>query len=395
MKAHNLTKAALVLGLTLSTLSTAIAAKGGDSGGGGDALEGRVNEIRSDLLNWINNGGAKELTLPADISYGEYEDKMTEILENKKVALSFTYEAVKVKGVEKTCRGAFVVTKTLFSEKKTNPQILCNISRFKETPEPKQYSLIHHEYAGLVNVEKNDGSASDYEISNQLTDFLEDKIVKKLAVKKKPEPKVEIKRDPTLERLYVKDAKTFKREESLVECRPFYDQLIIEQQATVEKSVVTMIDLTIKEYYEKNGLNKVVDTKIASKTVKKDAPAKSTQIVYIIAVNGGDDSTQIKFEMNIKGEYKTQYRGDISNYVDKLGRIKARELNCGVDVDFEYKPSNDIFYSWNEYDYRAQRPVVSTSLTNIESGYALRQDRNMDSYYQMVYEGHASMKKEL
>lgn len=394
MKTNDLKKMTLLLGLTLTSLSPAYAAKGGDSGGGGDALEGRVNEIRSDLLNWIEKGGAKELTLPADISYGEYFDKMSDILENKKVALSFTYEAVKVKGVEKTCRGAFVITKTLFSEKKSNPQILCNITRFKETPEPKQYSLIHHEYAGLVNIEKNDGSASDYEISNQLTDFLEDKIVKKLAVKKKPEPKVEVKRDSTLERMYIKNVSTFKKEESLTECRPFHDQLLKNQQAKIEESIVTMNDLSIKEYYEKNGLIKVENTKVVSKNVKKDVEAKTTVITYIFAVNAGDDSTQVKFEMAINGEYKTKYKEDISHYVDKLGRIKARELNCAVVTDFEYKPS-ERYYSFNEYEYRAQRPTVHTSITNLESGYKLRQDNYMDSYYQMVYETQVDIKKEL
>jgi len=43
--------------------------------------------------------------------------------------------------------------------------------------------LIHHEYAGLAGIEKNDGAASDYEISDQLTDFLEKTSVLRLAVK--------------------------------------------------------------------------------------------------------------------------------------------------------------------------------------------------------------------
>src|SRR4051794_11777014 len=98
----------LALSTVMTTSSFAAAKRGGDSGGGGDAEEVRVNEIRSDILAWIEKGGARELTLPSDISLGEYEDKMKDILENQKVALSFTDEAVKVKGVEKTCRGAIV-----------------------------------------------------------------------------------------------------------------------------------------------------------------------------------------------------------------------------------------------------------------------------------------------
>ena len=67
MNARKLKTFAVLLGISTMVLMNSGAnakARGGDSGGGGDASEVRVNEIRSDILNWINNGGAKNLALP-------------------------------------------------------------------------------------------------------------------------------------------------------------------------------------------------------------------------------------------------------------------------------------------------------------------------------------------
>ncbi len=76
----------------------------------------------------------------------------------------------------KTCRG-------FYSKKNGAPHIICNIARFEDTSDADQYRLIHHEFAGLVSVEKNVGAASDYEISNQITDQLEEYRSVRLPVK--------------------------------------------------------------------------------------------------------------------------------------------------------------------------------------------------------------------
>lgn len=181
----------LVMAFSYSTvgLSRTI---GGDSGGGGDATEMTVDAIRSDLLNWIRNAGARGLKLPDDISYDDYVLKMTDILQPKKVVIGFIDKddesndelKVNVDGIPKTCRG-FISVLDL------KPHILCNISRFKNTLEFEQYRLIHHEYAGLVNMEKNENAASDYSISSQITDFLTEQTVYKLSIKKRPKPPVQ------------------------------------------------------------------------------------------------------------------------------------------------------------------------------------------------------------
>ena len=166
----------------------AFARTGGESGGGGDNLEIRVNDIREDILQWIKKGGAKGLVLPKNLPYQKYESEMAAILEHQKVIVGFIEKddlyddelKVSINGVPKTCRG-------FMSKKDFQPHILCNISRFQNTEASGQYKLIHHEYAGIVNIEKNDGAASDYEISKQITDYLSSETVLKLSIKKKDE----------------------------------------------------------------------------------------------------------------------------------------------------------------------------------------------------------------
>ena len=150
---------------------------GTESGGGGDATESRVNEIRSDILKWIENKGARALIFPKYISYYEYVLKMEDVLQNQKVIIGFTEEKVIYRNAEKTCK-SFVAKDT------DEMHMLCNISRFEKTKDSDQYRLIHHEYAGLAGIEKNEGAASDYNISNQITDFLSYETVLRLAVKK-------------------------------------------------------------------------------------------------------------------------------------------------------------------------------------------------------------------
>ena len=153
-----------------------IAKVGSETGGGGDASEARVNEIRSDIFKWIENDGAKDLVFSNEITYDEYYSKMLEVLQPKIVIISFTSDKVIYAKIEKTC-------KSFIAEQNDRMHILCNISRFESTSESDQYKLIHHEYAGLMRIEKNDGAASDYNLSSQITDYLTYETVLKLSVK--------------------------------------------------------------------------------------------------------------------------------------------------------------------------------------------------------------------
>ncbi len=51
------------------------------------------------------------------------------------------------------------------------------------TSESDQYVLVHHEYAGLAGIEISKGEDSDYQVSNQISGYLENQVIKKLAVK--------------------------------------------------------------------------------------------------------------------------------------------------------------------------------------------------------------------
>ncbi len=159
--------------------STPLLAKMGSEsiGGGGDSSEARVNEIRSDILNWIKSEGAKGLELSNIITYDEYVSKMTIILQPQKVTISFTDDKVIYDTAEKTCKG-------FIEEESSEKHILCNISRFTKTSDSDQYKLIHHEYAGLAGIEKNEGAASDYDLSSQITEFLTYETVLRLNIKK-------------------------------------------------------------------------------------------------------------------------------------------------------------------------------------------------------------------
>jgi hypothetical protein len=177
---------AVLVYINLISIAPSFAALGNSSGGGGDASEVRVNDIRSDIFKWVNNGGAAGLKLPSDISIGEYESQMKNILQPQKVVIGFIEKddekndelKVRVNGVPKTCRG-------FISKIDSKPHIICNISRFGNTSPTEQYKLIHHEFAGLVNLENNDDAASDYSVSSQITEYLELNAVLKLGIKKR------------------------------------------------------------------------------------------------------------------------------------------------------------------------------------------------------------------
>lgn len=164
-------------GLLLFNIHATMAGEGGEGGGGGDASEMRVNEIRADILSWIKKGGSESLNFQGEITLQEYNQKMMEILKPKKVLVSFVETEIKVNDVPKTC-------KNYYSQSDSRYHIVCNIKRFGDTSDIGQYKLIHHEYAGIVNLEQNDGAISDYDLSTQLTSFLENTTIKKLSTKR-------------------------------------------------------------------------------------------------------------------------------------------------------------------------------------------------------------------
>lgn len=171
-------KTSLLLFLFLPLLASAKVAGPGISGGG-DQCENRIRSIAEDIGIWIQNGGAKALTLPPSLKIGQYENAMVrEILRGKVscVARGDRGYPVQINGTPKTCR---------FDQQGSESRITCDIEKFNSLGEENQYVLVHHEYAGLAGVEPANADESHYSISNQVSGYLERSIVKKLVVKRK------------------------------------------------------------------------------------------------------------------------------------------------------------------------------------------------------------------
>ena len=168
---------AFTLAVVIMTVSVNSYA-GGDHSGGGDICEARIKIIRDDIKNWIVKGGHKELSLPSELSADEYSDRMLKQIASTKVIRCVSsgdaQYPVAINNSPKTCR---------FDMKLQQSQITCDSEKFNKTTDTDQYVLIHHEFAGLAGIELPDQEDSKYEISNQISDYLVDVVIKKLAVK--------------------------------------------------------------------------------------------------------------------------------------------------------------------------------------------------------------------
>jgi hypothetical protein len=147
-------------------------------GNGGDICENRFTSVRNDIHSWILLGGSAGLSLPQGISFAEYNQSMLANIASAKV--SCTDQKLTIGQAEKTCIN--------YSSAGEQILIVCNTNRFMNTSENDQYILVHHEYAGLSGFEVNAGESSDYRISNQISGYLENAIVKKLVVRPSAPP---------------------------------------------------------------------------------------------------------------------------------------------------------------------------------------------------------------
>jgi hypothetical protein len=174
----------LFLPLLIFTISNVSFATGGDHSGGGDyQCEARIKSVISDIKDWINSseyainqGGYKNLELPAPLTHEEYYKKMLTQIEKAEpscVGPGDPGYPVTVEGVPKTCR---------FDLSPAQSKITCDWQKFNHTDEAGQYPQIHHELAGLAEIERPQGSKSNYDISDQLVGFLEDTTIKKLVI---------------------------------------------------------------------------------------------------------------------------------------------------------------------------------------------------------------------
>ena len=164
-------KISFVLVLLLSV--SAFAGSGKDVGNGGDMCEDRIKIIRDDIASWLKSGGSLGLKLPGNLSKESFDQGMLGQIKRAKIIC--TDAKLHVGGAEKTC----------VNLRSNTSRVTCNRLRFTQTDDSDQYVLIHHEYAGLSGFELNKGAESDYQISDQISEYLEDQVIKKLSIKKK------------------------------------------------------------------------------------------------------------------------------------------------------------------------------------------------------------------
>ncbi|MGZ6480176.1 MAG: hypothetical protein ACXWQE_12780, partial [Bdellovibrionales bacterium] len=166
------------LALFALTASFSAFAEGGGGTGGGDWCENRIKVIRDDIAGWINGGGPQGLNLKVTpgVTVAGYSQAMLAKIgaaSIKCVGPGDQGYPVNIDGTAKTCR---------FDSNSVMNQITCDFAKFKLTEDSDQYVLIHHEYAGMAGLETPSGDESKYYLSNQLTGYLVDQIVKKLAI---------------------------------------------------------------------------------------------------------------------------------------------------------------------------------------------------------------------
>ncbi|WPU63268.1 hypothetical protein [Peredibacter starrii] len=149
----------------------------GQDRGGGDICENQIKIIRDDLANWIQKDGHKNLKL-SGIDSNQYALGMLDQIKQAKIKCVGQGDSgypVEVYGSPKVCR----FDKGLLKR----PTITCSREDFMKLNETNQYVLIHHEYAGLAGIESPNKDDSHYQVSNQISSYLVDMVVKRLSVK--------------------------------------------------------------------------------------------------------------------------------------------------------------------------------------------------------------------
>jgi hypothetical protein len=170
----------IILALIVFTIGAQVAfGHGGKEGGGGDTCQDRVETIRNDISDWIQGGGAAGLKLPAGVTLDTYKQRML-----KEIALTRTDGQHSIV-CKKNPKDVVVGTseKICASSSPSKPKIVCYREGFMHLSEDDQYFMVHHEFAFLSGFEDQDGAQSDYPLSDQITKYLQEETVKKLAVK--------------------------------------------------------------------------------------------------------------------------------------------------------------------------------------------------------------------
>lgn len=165
------------------------AKEGGAGPGGGDRCDQRFQDVVKDISAWIDGGGHENLDYGARSNPTEYKARMKAAMSNMQVECVMPNDPqkpVKVNGIPKECINWI---------ENGQPHYRCELGKFyrpdsKEPDnDPLHYRIVHHELASRAGLEPHDGAKSSYHFSDQLDAFLENRMMKRLAIKpKKKEP---------------------------------------------------------------------------------------------------------------------------------------------------------------------------------------------------------------
>lgn len=147
---------------------------GTNGGGGGDPCENKIKTIRKDIKKWIIDDRHFDVPrLPFRISHQRYSRKMLAGV-NFKVSCVQKGDPgfpVLVFGQPKVCRFDYFE-----NSKKIFKKVTCDYNKFMATSAQEQYKLIHHEIAGLAQLELPNKDESKYELTNMIMKYF--KIIK-------------------------------------------------------------------------------------------------------------------------------------------------------------------------------------------------------------------------
>lgn len=152
---------------TLTTfLFSALAFAGNGTSGGGDVCEQKIQFVRDSLKSWINKGGPRTLNFTSPVTIESYSSQMKTELEQAKIRCVKAGDngyPVQVNNTPKVCR---------FDKSATDSVITCDFASFAGNNPISlndQFTLIHHEYAGLAGLENPSEESSSYWLSSQIT----------------------------------------------------------------------------------------------------------------------------------------------------------------------------------------------------------------------------------
>lgn len=167
-----------------SALRTNLSPLGGSNGGGGGDMESEFKEIALNISQWIRSGRSAALTLPSEITADKYRNAMIQELQS--FSIEMVARPVFFGGTEKTCVSARVpAIQQIRSSSPVRNKIICNQDLFRQTYTNNingAFRLVHHEFAGLAGVERNQGQDSDYRVSDQISKYLREQRIYRLPV---------------------------------------------------------------------------------------------------------------------------------------------------------------------------------------------------------------------